>query len=100
MVELTFRDPGGCADHRGIALTVPDFLLAPHIIARTDMVVTLPRRVFELVDLDPGLRVFEPPIPVAGAPYACIWDERKTDDPAHVWLRNLVCRSVQASHED
>lgn len=100
MVELTFRDPGGCADHRGIALTVPDFLLAPHIIARTDMVVTLSRRVFDLVDLDPGLRVFEPLIPVAGAPYACSWDERKTDDPAHVWLRNLVCRSVQASHED
>ena len=80
---------------RRIALTVPDFLLAPHIIARTDMVVTLPRKVFELVP-GVGLRVFEPPVPVVGAPYACIWDERKNDEPAHEWLRSVVRRSVEA----
>lgn len=81
---------------RRIALTVPDFLLAPHIVARTDMVVTLPRRVFELVDAGLGLRVFEPPVAVVGSPFACIWDERRSDEPAHGWLRSIVRRSVQA----
>ena len=88
------RALGAEGHRRRIALTVPDFLLAPHIIARTDMVVTLPRRVFDLVP-GLGLGVFEPPVAVAGAPYACIWDERKNDEPAHEWLRDAVRRSVQ-----
>ncbi len=79
---------------RRIALTVPDFLLAPHIVARTDLMVTLPRKVFDLVNPAGGLNVFKTPIEVQGAPYACLWDKRRELDAAHIWLRDMVRPSL------
>ncbi|HGG57246.1 MAG TPA: LysR family transcriptional regulator [Nannocystis exedens] len=75
---------------RRIALTVPDFLLAPHIVARTDLLVTLPRKVFDLVQPAGGLNLFKTPIQVKRVPYACLWDKRREFDAAHIWLRDMV----------
>lgn len=76
---------------RRIALTVPDFLLALHVIARTDLIVTLPRKIFELAALEEELNVFVPPVEVKGrGPYGYLWDERRHSDPGHAWLRSVL----------
>ena len=45
---------------RRVALTVPHYLVAPIIIARTDLVMTLPRRIADSFAGVQGLRTFQP----------------------------------------
>ena len=80
---------------RKIAVFIPDFLLAPHIVARTDLVVTQARRVLEDLGAVLNLRVFDPPVPLSPFPVAIMWDERRTSEPAHRWLRSAVDRALR-----
>jgi DNA-binding transcriptional LysR family regulator len=75
---------------RRVALYVPDFLLAPLIVARTDLVVTLARAVLVTFATPFGLRVFAPPLRLRPFPYAGIWERRRDTDPAHRWLRDTI----------
>lgn len=79
---------------RHVALWVPHFLLAPAIVARTDLVVTMAERVAREVASRYGLRVF--PVPVALSPIVGgqFWDPRHEDEPGHRWLRQMVRESV------
>jgi hypothetical protein len=62
---------------RRVALYVPDFLLAPIIVGRTDLVVTLARPVLERFAQPFGLRLFDPPLPLQAFAYAGIWQRRR-----------------------
>ena len=80
---------------RRIALRVPDFLLAPFIVAATDLVVTLPTRVAAVLGEPLGLRRLNPPVEIPSFSYALIWDERRQDDPALAWLRDRVTEAAK-----
>ena len=79
---------------RNVALFVPNFLLAPIIVGRTDLVTTLARPVLEVFAEQAGLRLFEPPLPLHGFPYSGMWERRRHSDPAHRWLRDAVRDAV------
>lgn len=76
---------------RRVVVSVPDFLLAPAVLARTDLVALLPRR---LVRDIAGLRIVEPPVDVPGYEIALLWPERLHRDPAHRWLRDRIARGA------
>jgi len=75
---------------RRIALTVPHFLVAPLVIASSDLVLTLAERVARTFASMAPLDVRAPPIAVRGFAMYQAWHERRRGDPAHAWLRNLV----------
>jgi DNA-binding transcriptional LysR family regulator len=74
--------------HRRVARTVANFLVAPHLIARCDYVLTIPARIAAAMPL--ALAVREPPIELAGFDLTMAWHRRHDVDPTHTWLRARV----------
>ncbi|QCB43254.1 LysR family transcriptional regulator [Sphingomonas sp. PAMC26645] len=76
---------------RRVVLSLPQFLVAPFVIAETDLVATLASRVagrFAAANL--GVAVHEPPIALSEWPLAIMWHRRVDDHPATVWLRDCI----------
>lgn len=83
-----------------ISVTVPHFLLAPFLIAQSDligMIAELTAR--RLVNVVP-LQVLEPPVEVAGFTVSQVWHERRHTDPAHRWLRDELAQAAEKVRED
>jgi DNA-binding transcriptional LysR family regulator len=82
---------------RRIALTVPHFLVAPLVVAHSDLVLTVAARIAKAFEGMLPLRVVETPLQVPGFSVTQFWHERQQQDPAHAWLRGLImdlCRTL------
>ena len=75
---------------RVIALRVPHFLAAPNLIATSDMIATLPRRVVASSAMSGRLTVFEPPFEARKFTMVAAWHARRLEEPAVRWFRDLV----------
>ncbi|MEZ4297796.1 MAG: LysR family transcriptional regulator [Polyangiaceae bacterium] len=82
---------------RRIALRVPYFLAAPPIIARSDLLLTAPRRMVEPFAGSLPLRLLEPPLETPSFSVHLAWHERDDADPAHQWLRRAIGRAADAA---
>jgi DNA-binding transcriptional LysR family regulator len=71
---------------RRIAMNIPHFMVAPLLVARSDMIATLPRRIAEEVAPRYGLRVFRPPLAITGFALDAVWHARTDADPGRRWL--------------
>ncbi len=83
---------------RRVAFTVPSFLLAPIVLAQTDYIAVLPRRLVEMFQQMTDLVAYEPPFPQRKFPLGMLWHQRLSKDPGHLWLRNTL-REVAAAIE-
>jgi len=84
---------------RRIAITLPHFLVAPFIIAGTDLVLTIPERVARTFAAFLPLCAVDPPADLAGFTMGLMWHERRHVDPAHAWLRGelaAVAKEIDA----
>lgn len=81
---------------RTIAVTLPHWGVANELIAGTDLILTVARRSLCVIDQDPRVRVFEPPLAIAPFDFKLIWHQRREADPAHSWLRGLIMQVVNA----
>jgi len=75
---------------RRIALRIPSFLGAPLIVARSDLVVTMPRRFAEELAVGAPIVLVEPPLPLPAFDVSQLWHERQHTDARHAWLRRTV----------
>jgi DNA-binding transcriptional LysR family regulator len=77
---------------RRVAVAVPHFLAAPHIIASSDLLLTVAERVADVVAGPLGLVVLTPPkeLALTGFTMSLLWHERTHDDPARRWLREVI----------
>lgn len=75
---------------RRVALTVPHYLVAPAIVARTDLIMTLPRRIADFFADTYRLRRFPPPLALEGFDVAMACDPRGDGEPAMLWLKQLL----------
>jgi DNA-binding transcriptional LysR family regulator len=76
---------------RRVVLSLPQFLVAPFVVAETDLIATVASRVarrFAAANL--GIAVHEPPIALSEWPLAMMWHRRVDDHPATVWLRDCI----------
>jgi DNA-binding transcriptional LysR family regulator len=97
--------PGGPVDDalaaRGLARTIVvrthTFLSAPAIIARSDLVLTAPRRVLEPLARAFGLKLLAPPLPTPRFTILQAWHPRVHHDPVHGWFRRMVVDVVRRS---
>lgn len=75
---------------RTLALTLPQMHAAPRIVARTDMAVTLLRRVAEESSACGQLMLLQPPLALPEVAFHLIWHRRNDTHPAQQWFRGLV----------
>jgi DNA-binding transcriptional LysR family regulator len=75
---------------RRVALLLPNFLVAPHVVARSDLVVTLGERIARTFAEELPLRVLAPPLPLPPFTMSAVWHDRFEGDGAHAWLRGQV----------
>ena len=83
---------------RRILFRVPMPLTVARLVAETDLIATLPRRLAtDLARLMP-LRILPMPIRITPVDITMVWHERMHRDPAHTWLRKQ-CRTIRLKHE-
>ncbi|RYE90606.1 MAG: LysR family transcriptional regulator [Myxococcales bacterium] len=82
---------------RHVALRVPHFLLAPPLVARSDLVWTAPGSMAQAHAALLPLTLRPPPFDLGGFTLTLRWHERAEHDPGHRWLRELVAASAPAA---
>lgn len=90
--------PGGVVDDaleklglsRRVALAIPHFLVAPYVVAGSDLVLTLAERVARSFAAHLPLAIVEPPLPLPGFTISLMWHERHHADLGHTWLRSIL----------
>lgn len=75
---------------REVSLRVSHFLNVPSLVARTDLVAALSRRVAEPFAKLLPLRLFDPPLRLDASRVGMVWHDSVDGDPAQRWLRGVV----------
>jgi DNA-binding transcriptional LysR family regulator len=96
--------PGGVVDEalrarglqRHVAVAVPHFLVAPHVVVGSDLVLTVPTRVAQRFTQIAELTMLAPPIDLPGFEMAMYWHERLHRDAGHEWLRVCIAEAAHA----
>lgn len=87
VIETALSDQGL---GRRVVFRTPHVLVAPLVVARTDLIATLPRTVATtFADLLP-LNVFTPPLDTPGFPVHMVWHPRSHDHAPHRWIRQVI----------
>ena len=76
--------------HRRVALTIPHFMALPAIIAQTDLIVTVPRRLAQTFASFPNVTLMEAPIRIPSFDIKQHWHKRYHHDDANKWMRRLL----------
>jgi DNA-binding transcriptional LysR family regulator len=83
---------------RHVALALPHFLVAPHIVAASDLVLTLAARIASVLVRPLGLVALAPPVELGleGFTVSASWHDRTHGDPARRWVRELIAEEATA----
>jgi len=75
---------------RRIALVVPGYIEALHVVARTDLVAFVPRRLIAALAKQLSLQTLTPPLDPGIDEQFMFYPTRAQMDPGSIWLRRLV----------
>jgi DNA-binding transcriptional LysR family regulator len=75
---------------RQVALTVPGYIQALHVVSQTDLVAFVPRRLIAALSGSLSLLLVEPPIDPGLDKQFMFYPTRAQVDAGSIWLRNLV----------
>ena len=81
---------------RRIALKVPSFLGVARLVAQTELLVIVPRRLGEALARQENVQLLEPPVALAAFAVKQHWHERFHADPANTWLRQQLAALLGA----
>lgn len=81
---------------RRIALVLPSSSGIPSVVAKTDLIATLPSRIVRDMAAVSGLRVVPAPLPPVEVSPHLFWHPRTQNSPPRVWLRNLIKETAAA----
>ena len=87
VIDETFAAEGLSAR---IAARVPHFLVVPMILARTDLIVTVPSRVAAVFAQEGNFKVLPLPLRMPSFEVRLHWHQRYHQDPANRWLRGVM----------
>lgn len=77
---------------RHVAVRVPRHVLVGELIARSDLVATIDRRVARVLAQRHALRLFKAPVKLPRGEFGLIWHARTDKDPARMWLRDAIAQ--------
>ncbi len=95
VVDSTLRRMGRS---RRVALVVPHFMIAPHLVASTDMVLTTARSVAESYAKFLPIRLLDPPLELERGTLSMVWHPRSHGDEGHRWLRRRIREVVSEAN--
>lgn len=75
---------------RKVVLRVPNFLGVAFVVEHTDLVVTIPARLGEMLRRHGRFRIYPTPFSLPGYTVKQFWHERFHHDPGNRWLRGLI----------
>lgn len=75
---------------RRVALRIPNFLGAAFVLEHTELLLTIPQRLGEVLRGRGRLRIFPVPFPLPDYAVKQHWHERFHHDPGNRWLRGLI----------
>ena len=81
---------------RHIGARVSHFLTVPVLVAQTDFVAALDRRVAEVFARPLGLKLFPPPLKLPKGTIGQVWHEQQHTDAGQRWLRAQVAEVAAA----
>jgi len=73
---------------RRVVMAVANFLVVPEIVATSDLVAVVPRRLVE--GRSDGFWITEPPLHIPPFSIAMVWHERTQAAPEHRWFRDRL----------
>ncbi len=77
---------------RRTVLQVPSYLGVARIVAQTELLVIVPRRLGETVATHERVQLLAPPVPLPAFQVKQHWHERFHADPGNLWLRRTMAR--------
>lgn len=80
---------------RRVIWSTSHFLTVPLMLANSDCVALLPKRMAEQCAQKMGLKLLPPPLDVPGFSVSMIWHQRHNNRPQHQWLRSQLRAAVQ-----
>jgi len=80
---------------RKIAVSIPQFLLIPELVSRSDLVATMGERVAREFAARLNLQVMPLPLDVGPVTVTLAWHPRSQPEPPHQWLRALIAGVAQ-----
>jgi DNA-binding transcriptional LysR family regulator len=75
---------------RKVALWQPTFLAVGNVVAQTNLISTVPRRIAEHFAQVLPIVVYDPPLALPAPDITLYWHPRSQDDPGHKWLRDKI----------
>ena len=75
---------------RRVALTVPHYVVAPIVVACTDLVMTLPSRVADCFKGAYGLRTFRPPLALEGFDVVMASHPHSSSERPVQWIKEVM----------
>ncbi|MFD1910905.1 LysR family transcriptional regulator [Halodurantibacterium flavum] len=75
---------------RRIAITVPHYVTALHLVAESDLLATLPRKPAEWLGNVKVLTLSKPPIALPPITLSLVWHQRSNFDPFLLWVINMI----------
>lgn len=87
IVEKVFEQQG---IKREVVLRLPSFLGVARIVAETELLVVVPRKLGEALISQEEIRLIDPPTPLPSFSVKQHWHERFHADPGNVWLRRTI----------
>jgi len=75
---------------RHVGLRMSHFLMVPPVVASTDYIAAVSRRVAETFARLYPLRLLPPPLPLPRGTVGQMWHARTHASPAHAWLRQVI----------
>jgi DNA-binding transcriptional LysR family regulator len=93
MIEHRFRELG---IDRATAVGTESIVIQPLVLAGTRMMALIPERLGRHFAKQAGIRLLDPPYPLAPMHAAMFWAPRAGHDPGHQWLRDRVRQAAAA----
>lgn len=75
---------------RNIVVSTPHFLVAPSILARTNLIVTLVERIAQEFAPTLNLKILPCPLPLKGFSVSMRWHQSMRDLATNSWLRGVI----------
>jgi DNA-binding transcriptional LysR family regulator len=77
---------------RNVAVAVPHAMVAPHVVASSDLLLTVAERIARVLAPPLGLVILASPpeLGLTGFTMSMRWHERTHDDPARRWVREVI----------
>lgn len=75
---------------RRIKATVPEYAIAPYVLAQSDLVFTTGRHFAEQVAQTFPFAVLDAPEELGRMHFYMLWHDRKHHSPAQIWLRGMI----------